>query len=250
VGIGDLFMALERVEANLDLMITLKDALQHFEDFLQGRIAECGEAAKKLPGFIKQIEKLVARETGLIQEMSSKRDELSQIKEQQESLQGDLAIVNELASLEERIREKETAREDLMRRLQVGGTTMAEGTKLLDLDIEALAEYRNHQLDLLKQRNVDRKKVRPILDSLEKQVVQLTREYTEREDRIREIGATRQELTREFADLKALDSKRRQFKISFDNLQQLIEIVGEISLDVETIQTEAGAQVEEGAVPC
>lgn len=243
-------MALERVEANLDLMITLKDALQHFENFLQGRIAECGEAAKKLPGFITQIEKLVAQETGLIQEMSSVRDKLSQAKEQQESLQGDLAIVNELESLEERIREKETAREDLMRRLQVGRAIMTEGTKLLDLDIEALAEYRSHQLDLLKQRDVDRKKVRPILDSLEKQEVQLTREYTEREDKIREIGATRQELTREFADLKALDSERRQFEISFDNLQQLTEIVGEISLDVDTIQTEVGAQVEEGVVQC
>jgi chromosome segregation ATPase len=235
-------MVLQRVEESLDLMITLKDSLLHYRSFLQERIEKCNEATGKIPGFISQIEKLVKQGAEAIRELTTLRGELSGVKERYQSLQSDLYIVNELDGLEAKIRDREEAKKNLLGRLNI--SECSEGEKLLDLDIQALAEYRQHQLRSLKERDINRDKVRPLLEALEARIIELTKECNQKEQELRRIGETRQQLTSQFSEFKILDSERHRHEVSFANLERIIELVEGVSFSTESPPVEARAQME------
>lgn len=240
---------LAQIEESLDLMITLKDALQYYGDYLKERMQKCDDASGNMPGFITQIEGLVVQETELIQEIGNLGEQVSEVNRRLQSMQEDVQIANELDSLEVTIREREQAKEDLMSRLNIG-TARAEGIKGLDLDILAMAELRDTHLKSLKDRGIDRTKLRERVPSLEAHSRALTDGRVRKEAESRELGQQRQQLMQEFNEFKGLKKERRMHEISSENLEKLMEIVNKVSLDVTTIQPEQEALVGEGVRSC
>jgi len=232
---------LEKVEESLDLMITLKDAVDHYAVHVQERKQKCDEAVGKLPGFVTQLEKLVAQETELLQEVGALGDKLGDVTKRHRSMQEDLQIVNEIESLEERIREREQSRDDLLGRLNIG-SARDEGVKLLDLDIEALAALRQKHVDALEERGVSRQKIRSIAPSLEAEMGRLTEERVRKEAELRELGKVREERMEEFTEFKLLEKERRTYEISSDHLAQLTQILNEVPLGADSIATEPGCE--------
>jgi chromosome segregation ATPase len=235
---------LEKVEESLDLVITLKDALRNYKLYLQSNIEKCQDATARLPELIRQIEALVGQETELSKELDMLRDELGRTREQHRSLESDLLVVAEVESLEERIRGKEQARDELLQRL--GAEPRHEGKKLLDLDIAALVEFREHQLHLLKERKVDRDRIKPLLDSLEGKIGKLTQEINGKTGKVRQLGELRQRYTEQFNKLKVLNSDLRGHQRSLANLEQLTQITDGIVLNTESVQP----GTPEGKVEC
>lgn len=230
-------------------MITLKDALHYYVKYLQERMQKCDEVSGKMPGFIAQIERLVEQELLLIQELGNLEKELTELNEQQEALQVDLQTVNELERLEATIREREQSREDLLGRLNIGDAK-EEGVKLLNLDIDAMVVLRERNLKLLKERGIDRIRLRDTAPSLEARVTSLSDVRVQKEAELRELGVQRQRLTLEFDEFKLLEKERLTHEFSSKNLKQLIELVEGIPLGADTISVEQGVQVEEGAEAC
>ena len=76
----------ENMETSLDLMITLKDALEYYGKYLEERIQLCATTSENISGYMKKIENTVDQEAVLIQEIGSLGEQISTEHERTHSI--------------------------------------------------------------------------------------------------------------------------------------------------------------------